>query len=196
MKTKAITLENDIVKLTPLSLENCEYLCSIAEQPKLVQYSPSAIETPVDLENYVKIALAQQEAETSIPFIVYDKRISSYAGSTRFMNINWKNKILEIGATWIGREFHGSGLNTQMKALMLQYAFTELQMEKVEFRIDERNTASRKAVEKLGCVLEGVLRKNVYLLDGFKRNTCCYGLLKEEWIENNFKNSPLKTIGK
>ncbi|WP_370626978.1 GNAT family N-acetyltransferase [Cellulophaga sp. HaHa_2_95] len=76
-----------------------------------------------------------------------------------------------------------------MKALMLQYAFTELQMEKVEFRIDERNTASRKAVEKLGCVLEGVLRKNVYLLDGFKRNTCCYGLLREEWIDRNFKNS-------
>ncbi|WP_158977563.1 GNAT family N-acetyltransferase [Cellulophaga sp. L1A9] len=189
MKTKAITLENDVVKLTPLSLENFEYLYPIAEQPKLVQYSPSAIEKHDELENYVKIALKQQEAKTSIPFIVYDKRISSYAGSTRFMNINWKNKTLEIGSTWIGREFQGTGLNTQIKALMLQYAFTELDMEKIEFRIDERNVASRKAVEKLGCILEGVLRKNVYLLDGFKRNTCCYGLLKEEWIDNNLKNS-------
>ncbi|MBO0593045.1 GNAT family N-acetyltransferase [Cellulophaga sp. E16_2] len=182
MKTEAIILENDFVKLVPLSLENFQYLYSIAKQPKLVQYSPSAIETPAALENYVKIALQHQDAETSIPFIVYDKRISSYAGSTRFMNINWKNKTLEIGATWIGREFHGTGLNTQMKALMLQYAFTTLHMEKIEFRIDERNIASRKAVEKLGCVLEGVLRNNVYLLDGFKRNTCCYGLLKEEWL--------------
>jgi RimJ/RimL family protein N-acetyltransferase len=182
MKTKAITLENKFVKLIPLSLENYTYLYAIAEQPKLVQFSPSAIETHEALKNYVKTALRQQEAETSIPFMVYDKRICSYAGSTRFMNINWKNKTLEIGSTWIGREFHGTGLNTQIKALMLRHAFTELDMEKIEFRIDERNVASRKAVEKLGCTLEGILRKNVYLLDGFKRNTCCYGLLKEEWL--------------
>ncbi|MBT8179720.1 MAG: GNAT family N-acetyltransferase, partial [Eudoraea sp.] len=63
----------------------------------------------------------------------------------------------------------------------LPHAFVEMDFEKVEFRIDERNTASRKAVEKLGARLEGILRKNVYLADGFKRNTCCYGLLREEW---------------
>jgi len=97
------------------------------------------------------------------------------------MNIDWNNKVLEIGATWIGRQFQGTGLNKHMKFLMLQYAFETLGIEKVEFRIDERNTASRKAVEKLGATLEGILRKNVYLLDGFKRNTCCYSILQEEW---------------
>ena len=97
------------------------------------------------------------------------------------MNINWQHKVLEIGSTWIGREFHGSGLNRQMKDLMLNYAFDEMGFEKIEFRIDERNIRSRKAVEKLGGILEGILRENVHLLDGFKRNTCCYGLLKEEW---------------
>jgi len=56
-----------------------------------------------------------------------------------------------------------------------------LGFEKVSFRIDERNLQSRKAVEKLGAVLEGILRENVYLLDGYKRNTCCYGILKNEW---------------
>jgi RimJ/RimL family protein N-acetyltransferase len=103
------------------------------------------------------------------------------------MNIDWDNKVLEIGATWIGREFQGTGLNANMKFLMLQYAFETLNFEKVEFRIDERNTRSRKAVEKLGAKLEGILRKNVYLNDGFKRNTCCYGMLREEW--KNIKNS-------
>jgi RimJ/RimL family protein N-acetyltransferase len=97
------------------------------------------------------------------------------------MNIDWTNKVLEIGATWIGREFQGSGLNMNMKFLMLQYAFESLNIEKVEFRIDERNIRSRKSVEKIGGTLEGILRKNVYLLDGYKRNTCCYGILKEEW---------------
>lgn len=129
----------------------------------------------------MQLALAQQSEGKSIPFIVYDKKSNSYAGSTRYMHINRKNKVLHIGATWIGKEFQGSGLNSHMKQLMLSHAFEKMEFEKVEFRVDERNIVSRKAVEKLGCTLEGVLRQDVYLLDGYKRNTCCYGLLKQEW---------------
>mgnify|MGYP000412675330 CR=1 FL=1 len=103
-----------------------------------------------------------------------------------------KNKVLEIGATWIGREFQGSGLNKNMKFLMLQYAFETLNFQKVEFRIDERNTRSRKAVEKIGATLEGVLRQNVYLLNGFKRSTCCYGILLVEW--KNSKETVFKGL--
>ena len=121
--------------------------------------------------------------KTTIPFIIFDKTKNAFAGCTRFMNIDWVNKVLHIGATWIGREFQGSGLNENMKMLMLQYAFESLNFEKVEFRIDERNIRSRKAVEKLGAKLEGVLRKNVYLSNGFKRNTYCYGILYEEWLK-------------
>ncbi|MCP4974886.1 MAG: GNAT family N-acetyltransferase [Maribacter sp.] len=175
------TLENDYVRLSPLTLENYQHLIPVAAQEKLVEYSPSDIETPESLRKYVETALQQQQLLQSIPFIIYDKKTATYAGCSRFMNINWQHKVLEIGSTWIGREFHGNGINRQMKDLMLNYAFDEMGFEKVEFRIDERNMRSRKAVEKLGATLEGILRKNVYLLDGFKRNTCCYGLLKEEW---------------
>ncbi len=178
------TLENEFVKLTPLTLENYENLFHIASQEKLVQYSPSDIVTPKALKQYVEVALENQDREMAIPFIIYDKKAAAYAGCTRYMSINWKNRVLEIGSTWIGREFQGSGLNGQMKLLLLNYAFYQMKFEKVEFRIDERNLRSRKAVEKLGAKLEGVLRKNVYLLDGFKRNTCCYGILKEEWDGN------------
>lgn len=183
MKTEQIILENDFVKLSPLSLENYHHLYPIAQQENLVQYSPSDIHSETALKNYVEISLGQQVAKTSIPFIIFDKKQNSFAGSTRYMNIHWKNKVLEIGSTWIGREFQGSGLNSQMKKLMLDYAFNTMHFEKVEFRVDARNVASRKAVEKLGCQLEGILRKNVYLLDGYKRDTCCYGLLKEEWLK-------------
>ncbi|WP_339841065.1 GNAT family protein [uncultured Maribacter sp.] len=186
---KFFTLENDRVLLEPLTLDNYEELISIASQSNLVQYSPSNIATPNSLKDYVETALKQLQNGTSIPFIIYDKEKKAYAGSTRYMNINHKNKVLHIGSTWIGREFHGSGLNGQMKKLMLQHAFVILDFEKIEFRIDERNTKSRKAVEKLGCSLEGVLRKDVYLLDGFKRNTCCYGLLREEWLELKSPNN-------
>ncbi|MCM4152237.1 N-acetyltransferase [Arenibacter sp. N53] len=181
MRVPTPTLENEFIKLTPLTLSNYHLLLPIAGQEKLVQYSPSDIESAEALKNYVEQALEKEMDCSAMPFIIYDKKTSRYAGSTRFMNIDYKNKVLEIGSTWIGREFQGTGLNGQVKLLMLNYIFHEMLFEKVEFRIDERNIRSRKAVEKLGAKLEGVLRKNVYLLDGFKRNTCCYGILKEDW---------------
>ncbi len=183
----SITLENEYVKLEPLTLENYQHLIPIASQEKLVEYSPSDIETPESLRKYVETALKQRQLHQSVPFIIYDKKTETYAGCSRFMNINWQHRVLEIGSTWIGREFHGSGLNRHIKDLMLNNAFDKLGFEKVEFRIDERNIRSRKAVEKLGATLEGILRKNVYLLDGFKRNTCCYGLLSNEWKKGDSK---------
>jgi RimJ/RimL family protein N-acetyltransferase len=179
--TEPVKLEDQRAKLTLLTLENYPLLLSVAAQPGLVSYSPSDIETPEALRRFVTRALEQQQTGQCIPLIIYDKKSVSYAGSTRYMNIDRENKVLHIGSTWIGREFHGSGLNTHVKFLMLQHAFEEMGFEKVEFRIDERNARSRKAVEKLGANLEGILRKNVYLNDGFKRNTCCYGILLEEW---------------
>tara|TARA_R110002020_G_scaffold214542_8_gene421604 strand:+ start:624 stop:1181 length:558 start_codon:yes stop_codon:yes gene_type:complete len=178
------TLENQIVRLSPLELAHVELLSPIASQDRLIAYSPSNISTFSTLEEYIKDALMQYKLQTSIPFIIFDKRKMTHAGSTRFMHIDWTNKILHIGSTWIGKEFQGTGLNTAMKELMLDYAFNTMNFEKVEFRIDELNIKSRKAVEKLGAQLEGILRENVYLLDGFKRNTCCYGLLKKEWANS------------
>lgn len=177
----AVTLENLRVKLSPLKPEDSDNLFPIAQQEKLVQYSPSDIATLPALKNYIHIALEQQLQKTSIPYVIFDKNAKSYAGCTRYMNIDWKNKVLHIGSTWIGKEFQGTGLNSNVKFLMLLHAFEEIGFEKVEFRIDERNERSRKAVEKLGAKQEGILRENVYLLDGFKRNTCCYGILRHEW---------------
>ena len=180
---KAPQLENARVKLTLLDLSNYEHLIPISEQKRLVQYSPTDIETPEALKKYVLLAVDGYYHKTAIPFIIFDKEKNEYAGCTRFMNIDWKNSVAEIGSTWIGREFQGTGLNKSMKFLMLQYAFEKLKFDKIEFRIDERNQASRKAVEKLGATQEGLLRKNVLMLDGFKRSTCCYGILNEEWPE-------------
>ncbi len=185
---KAPTLENNRVKLSLLDLSNYKHLLEIAQQHNLVQYSPSKIDTPNDLKNYVQTAVDAYYHKTAIPFIVFDKQANAYTGCTRFGLINWKNKVLHIGWTWIGTQFQGSGLNTNVKFLMLQYAFETLNFDKVEFRVDERNIKSRKAVEKLGAKLEGILRKDTLMLDGFKRSTCCYGILKEEWtgIKNDF----------
>ncbi|HEY5689636.1 MAG TPA: GNAT family protein [Yeosuana sp.] len=180
---KVPALENDRVKLSLLDLSNFKHLLLVSQQENLTQYSPSDISTPEKLKEYVEIAVDGYYQKTTIPFIIYDKRMQAYAGSTRFGLISWKNKVLQIGWTWIGKEFQGTGLNVNMKSLMLQYAFETLEFDKVEFRIDARNTRSRKAVEKLGATLEGILRKDTLMLDGFKRSTCCYGILKEEWLK-------------
>ena len=185
------TLENSRVKLTLLDLSNYEYLIAIAQEKDLIFYSPSDIATPEKLRDYVQVAVDGYYHKTIIPFIIYDKEKEAYAGSTRFGLINHKNKVLHIGWTWIGNHFQGAGLNTNMKFLMLQYAFETLEFEKVEFRIDERNNKSRRAVEKLGATLEGILRQDTLMKDGFRRSTCCYGILKEEWsdIKESLQNS-------
>ncbi|TYB76411.1 GNAT family N-acetyltransferase [Bizionia myxarmorum] len=174
--------ENNYVKLTLLDLSNYKYLTEIAEEKDLIFYAPNAISPPGELREYVQNAIEDYINKTAIPFIIYDKRKQAYAGSTRFGLINYKNKVLHIGWTWIGKDFQGTGLNKNIKFLMLQYAFETLAFDKVEFRIDERNMKSRKAVEKIGATLEGILRKDTLMLDGFKRSTCCFGILKEEWL--------------
>ncbi|MEL0649880.1 GNAT family protein [Algibacter sp. TI.3.09] len=175
------TLENNRVKLSLLTLNNYSEILKIGQQENLVLYSPSKIATPEDLKNYAETAVTAYQNETVIPFIVFDKQTNAYAGTTRFAHIDWHNKVLHIGWTWIGHEFQGTGLNMNMKFLMLQYAFEVLKFDKVEFRADERNIASRKAIEKIGGTLEGLLRKDMLMLDGFKRSSCCYGILIEEW---------------
>ncbi len=177
------TLENNVVKLTLLDLSNYEHLIPIAQQDRLIQFSPSDISTPEKLKDYVQTAVDGFYHKTTIPFIIFDKTKNKYAGSTRFGMINWKDKVLHIGWTWIGREFQGTGLNKNMKFLMLRHAFEDMEFEKVEFRIDERNERSRKAVEKIGATLEGILRSDTVMIDGFRRSTCCYGIIKEEWSE-------------
>lgn len=180
-------LEDHRVRLEPLTGEHSRLLETIAAEDKLVQYSPSDIATPISLMKYIDYALKRQKQGYSIPYAIFDKKTAAHAGSTRYMNIDENNKVVEIGSTWIGRDYQGTGLNGHVKKLMLDHAFGPLGYEKVEFRIDERNLRSRKAVEKLGARLEGILRRNVYLLDGYKRNTCCYGILKEEWQINQEK---------
>lgn len=187
-------LENDFVRLEPLNIEDVNRLTPIAQEENLIQYSPSTINSKESLSNYIKTAISDRDNKTSIPFKIYHKEFGSYIGSTRFGLINNYNKVLHIGWTWISKSVQGTGVNKQMKFLMLQYTFEILKFEKVEFRIDERNIRSRKAVEKIGGTLEGILRKNTLMTDGYRRSTCCYGILKEEWphikssIFKGFKN--------
>lgn len=175
------TLENKRAKL--LTLESYHYrdLLPLSREVDLNAYGGSDISSDNKLRAYIKDAIQRQEAGTALPFIIFDKKYSRFAGSTRFGNIDKKNKVVHIGWTWLGKDFCGTGLNQHIKFLMLRYAFEKLCYERVEFRIDERNTRSRKAVEKLGAVLEGILRKDIITKNDIRRNSCCYAIIKEDW---------------
>ncbi|MDG1573083.1 GNAT family protein [Robiginitalea sp. M366] len=175
------TLENARARLIPLDAKNQHLLQEVAREPGLIRYSPGILHTPEGFSTYMGKAMAEAAQGQSIPFLIWDKKTDTPAGSTRFMRIDRVNKVVEIGSTWIGKAYWGTGLNTAVKQLMLAQAFGPLGFEKVTFRIDSRNLRSRGAVEKLGAILEGTLREDVYLADGFKRDTCVYGLLRREW---------------
>ena len=125
--------------------------------------------------------MAAKASGIEYPFIVFDKRTNEYAGSTRFYDIQPANKVLQIGYTWYGKKFQGTGLNKNCKLLLLSFAFEELGMERVEFRADNRNEKSIAAMKGIGCVAEGVLRSHAVTPAGARRDSIVLSILKNEW---------------
>jgi RimJ/RimL family protein N-acetyltransferase len=177
-----IVLENERALLRPMKEEDWDELLPVAlADPTLVQYSPSQIHSEGLLKKYIRQALSDRETNFRYAFTIFDKAANRVAGSSSFGSLSNKDKRVEIGWTWIGREFQKTGLNRACKSLMLQYVFETLQFERLEFRTDERNEASRTAIEKIGGQFEGVLRSHMLMPDGFRRNTVYYSILREEW---------------
>lgn len=180
--TQSLTLQSGRAKLEPLLPIHFEALLPVATAvPDLVKYSPSLISTPSDLRKYIETAQEERKRKFRYAFAVYDKQHRRFAGSTSFANISNYDLRLEIGWTWIDRNLQGSGLNQHMKFLMLEFAFETLHFERVEFRTDARNIASRRAIEKIGGKYEGTLRSHTVMPDGFRRDTVYYSILKREW---------------
>lgn len=177
-----IVIENGGLLLNPLTLDDIENLLDVAtSDKKLLQFSPKQVYTKALLTEYIEDAITLRNNQTRYSFSIFSKTNNCFIGSTAFLNISNPDDRLEIGATWIGKEFQGKGINTQCKYLLLQYAFDSLQAHRVEFKTDERNMQSRKAIEKIGGKFEGILREHTLMYDGYRRNTICYSIIKSEW---------------
>lgn len=182
-------LENDVVLLRPLVESDHSHLVEYAiNEPDLWKFSLIQVAGAENLKNYIQTALKAKDEKQEYPFIVFDKRSQKYAGSTRFYDIQIENKTLQLGYTWYGSKFHGSGLNKNCKYLLLNFAFEKMEMERVEFRADNNNEKSIAAMKSIGCTVEGVLRENVPLPNGKRRDSIVLSILKEEW-ETKLKNS-------
>lgn len=183
--TQDIILEDEMVLLRPLQATDVENLLDISiNEPETWEYSLVRANGKENLENYIQLALKAKESKTEFPFIILDKNTGKYAGSTRFYDINIGFKTLQLGYTWYGKDFRGTGLNKHCKYLLLQYAFETLGMERVEFRADNNNQRSIAAMKSIGCKVEGVLRSHMPTANSeVRRDSIVLSILKNEWFD-------------
>lgn len=179
-----IILEDEVVLLRPLQESDVENLLEISSnEPETWEFSLVRANGKENLENYIQIALKAKENKTEFPFIVFDKKFGKYAGSTRFYDINLDFKTLQLGYTWYGKDFRGTGLNKHCKYLLLQFAFETLGMERVEFRADNKNQRSIAAMKRIGCKVEGVLRNHMPTFGSeIRRDSIILSILRDEWF--------------
>lgn len=176
-------LENEIALLRPLQRADEKNLLQFAlEEPEIWIYSLVEVAGETGMKSYIDSALKARADKKEYPFIVFDKRTGQYAGCTRFYDIQLINRTLQLGYTWYGKNFQGTGLNKHCKFLLLQFAFEEMGIERVEFRADFSNKKSVAAMQSIGCTVEGVLRSHLIKPDGTRRDSIVLSILKEEWI--------------
>ena len=180
-----IILEDDFVLLRPLQESDVDNLLEISiNEPETWQYSLVRANGKENLVNYIQLALKAKENNAEFPFIVFDKKSGKYAGSTRFYDIQLPFKTLQLGYTWYGKDFRGTGLNKHCKFLLLQFAFETLGMERVEFRADNNNQRSIAAMKSIGCTVEGVLRNHMPTFSSeARRDSIILSILYHEWFD-------------
>ena len=175
-------LENERVSLRPMIAGDQKNLLTYSiHEPELWTYSMVQAIGEKGLCDYIELAVKGRSSEKEYPFIIFDKQSNQYAGSTRFYDIQPHNQSLQIGFTWYGKKFQGTGLNKHCKFLLLTFAFEKLGMQRVEFRADAKNERSIYAMKSIGCKTEGILRSNGVRADGTRRDSIVLSILKSEW---------------
>lgn len=186
MEIRPVTLVGRGIILEPLSIEHLDQLCAVGLDPALWQLTTSSVGSRDEMRAYIEAALQLQADGTALPFATVERVSRTAIGSTRFGNIDRSNQRLEIGWTWLGREWQRTCANTETKYLMLKHAFETLCCVRVEFKTDVLNERSRKALLRIGAKEEGVLRKHMVTHSGRMRDTVYYSILDSEWTTVKF----------
>jgi N-acetyltransferase len=177
-----IILENEKVKLVPLSMGHLLELTHYAEkEPELWKYTLDQPTSKSKMSAYIQKALEERSEQKSYAFVAIDKTSSRVAGCTRLYEIDMFHKNCSVGFTWYGKDFQGTGLNKISKYLLFEFAFEHLEIERVQFRADRNNLRSINAIKSLGCTEEGVLRSNMIKPDGERRDSVILSVLNSEW---------------
>ena len=178
-----VTLEGRWVRLEPLAPQHADDLTAAVADGELWKLWYTTVPEPDGMPAEIARRLALQDAGTMIPFAVIDPASGRAVGMTTYMNIDGVNRRVEIGSTWYARSFQRTALNTEAKLLLLTHAFERLECIAVEFRTHVQNLQSRRAIERLGAKLDGILRNHMVMRNGTLRDSVVYSILPEEWPE-------------
>ncbi len=181
MNIQPVTLTGKLIRLEPLHRSHVEELTDAGKDKSIWRY---LMDGPI-YENWGMAALVHylldcEKQGIDLPFAVVCRETKDVIGCTRYLNIELHNRALEIG-TWFSKDYQGTGVNTESKYLLLRHAFETLYCIRVQFKIDVRNEASIRAIERLGAIKEGEMRKHVILADGHQRTSALYSILDHEW---------------
>ena len=182
MNPVPVVLEGRFARLEPLDLEHAQGLYAIGQEESIWQYLlRPKLESLEDGQNHIREAQQLAAAGLQIPFAIIEKKTGLVAGSTRYLDLRCSDRGIEIGYTWVGVPYQRTAVNTECKYLLLRHAFEDLGAVRVQLKTDGRNLRSQRAIERLGAVREGVLRKHMALWNGFIRDTVYYSILDGEW---------------
>jgi RimJ/RimL family protein N-acetyltransferase len=175
-------LQDDIVLLRPLIKGDFAHLLEYSiNEPEIWRFSAARADGAENLKKYIENAVKQRETEKEYPFIVFDKRVNKYIGSTRFYDIQIQRKTIQLGYTWYGKSFQGTGINKNCKFLLFDFALIDLDMERVGLAANIQNEWSINALKSIGCIVEGVLRNYSCNVNGDRSDSVIFSILKSEW---------------
>ncbi|MBI5256923.1 MAG: GNAT family N-acetyltransferase [Burkholderiales bacterium] len=175
-----VTLAGEHARLEPLAPEHEAGLVEAVRDGNLWQLWYTAIPSPERMGAEIQRRLRLQAAGTMLPFTVFDAA-GRIAGMSTYMNIDTVHQRVEIGSTWYRASAQRTPLNTQCKRLLLAHAFEQLQCIAAEFRTHRFNHQSRRAIERLGAQLDGILRNHQRATNGTLRDTAVYSITADEW---------------
>ena len=181
MQLQPVTLEGQPVRLEPLTLEHAEALWLVGTDAEIWRWMPYTVQSEDDMRQYIRTALARQQAGTGLGFINILKERHQPVGATTYLNAEAANRRLEIGSTWISPAWQRSVVNTEAKYLQLCHAFEVLGCIRVEFKTDALNVKSRRAIARLGATEEGTFRNHMVMPDGRKRHSVYFSIIDSEW---------------
>lgn len=176
------TLEGRRVRMEPLETDrHFDGLLAVALDPDIWRWTINQLTSADDLRRYLDTAMREQREGRSVPLVTRDLVTGRVAGCTRFASLDAANQRVEIGWTWIGAAFRRTHVNTEAKYLMFRHAFEKWNCARVELKANVLNERSCKAMERIGCVREGVLRKHMRRDNGEWRDSVFYSVLDTEW---------------
>ncbi len=176
-----ITIVGDYVKLEPISMQHCADLKEATLDGELWKIWYVRVPSPEDVDHLIQQRIALQNSGEMFTFAVIDKKTNKAVGMTSYFKIVSSNKRLDIGYTWYRQSVQRTPINTETKLLLLSHAFEVLNAIAVGFGANWFNIKSRKAIERLGAKLDGVLRNHMILPNGVIADYCLYSITQDEW---------------